>query len=173
MNRPICSIVLLALCGAILAAAPCAADTEHAIGFGFHYLTVLEDIRPELDEDGISYVLSYRFRPVEYVGIQAEFEVYPDEFLGLEDPIVFPQGFFMLGKTVYVGAGLGLMYYDGEFSSSPTGILRAGLDLELVPHLSVNLHANYLFTEWNDLEDVDQDIDTDTITLGAAARITF
>lgn len=173
MKRPICSIVLSALFGALLAAAPCAADTEHAIGFGVHYLRALEDIRPELDEDGISYALSYRFRPVEYVALQAEFEVYPDEFLGLQDPVVFPQGFFMLGKAVYAGVGVGVMYYDSEFSSSATGILRAGLDLELVPHFSINLHANYLFTDWSDLEDVDQDIDSDTITLGAAARITF
>ncbi len=173
MNRPIFSIALLTLFGVLFVATPGMAESEHGIGIGVHYLKTLDDIAGEIDEDGISYVVSYRLKPAEYFALQAELEIFPDEFLGMTESMLAPQGFIMLGKTVYVGAGVGVMYYDGEFANSAFGILRAGLDLELVPHFSVNIHANYLFTEWNDLQDVDEDIDTDTVTLGAAARITF
>lgn len=51
--------------------------------------------------------------------------------------------------------------------------LRAGFDIHLLPYIFLDINANYRFEDWDDISDVDEDISTDTITLGAAVRIQF
>lgn len=172
--RPIGLTCLVAVLAAVFVSPLCSmAESQHGVGLGVHYLKTIDDIDGDFDEDGLSYVASYRFKPVDLLAIQAEIEMYPDEFLGLRERMFAPQGLLILGKAIYVGAGIGVTYYDGDFSSEPFFLLRAGLEIELLPSFSIDIHGNYMFTEWNDLDEVDDDLDTDTITIGAAARITF
>jgi len=173
LSRLVGSIGLIAMVSMVFAAMPCAAEIEHGIGVGVHYLKAIGDIDSDFDEDGLSYVVSYRFRPVELLALQVEVEMYPDEFLGLEERMFAPQGLLVLGKVIYIGAGIGVTYYDGDFANDPFFMFRAGLELELLPSFSIDIHGNYMFTEWDDLDESGRDIDSDTITLGAAARISF
>ena len=54
--------------------------------------------------------------------------------------------------------------------NEPFFALRAGLNLELLPRIFVDISANYRFNDTAELKDEDTDIDTDTIFLGAALR---
>ena len=47
--------------------------------------------------------------------------------------------------------------------------MRAGLDLEVLPGLHLDISGNYCFNDTADLKDSHSDIDT--ISLGAALRI--
>ena len=60
-----------------------------------------------------------------------------------------------------------------RFSKDPFFVLRAGLNLELLPSLFFDFNVNYRFEEWKDLQDRDTRIDSDTVMLGAALRFAF
>ena len=66
-----------------------------------------------------------------------------------------------------------IFYTDGEFSDDPFFVLRAGFDIEVLPSLRLDLNANYHFTDFESISTVDEDVDTDTITLGAMVRFEF
>jgi hypothetical protein len=59
---------------------------------------------------------------------------------------------------------------DGDFADDPFYALRAGLNLELLPSVFVDISANYRFNDSAQFEGDDTDIDTDTVFLGAALR---
>jgi opacity protein-like surface antigen len=84
-----------------------------------------------------------------------------------------PEGYVILGSTIYAGAGVGILYANGDFDTKPFYALRAGLDLELLPQLYVDVNVNYRFAEWTNLSAMSHDINADTTTLGAALRLKF
>ncbi len=50
--------------------------------------------------------------------------------------------------------------------------LRAGLDLEVLPAVYLDLNANYRFEQWG-FDNITNHISTDTVTLGAIVRLEF
>ncbi len=82
-----------------------------------------------------------------------------------------PEAFVLVGGTIYAGAGVGIYYSDGVFNNSPFFMLRAGLDISILPFLSLDINANYRFNDWGSLDS--SDLDTDTIRLGAALRFSI
>jgi len=144
------------------------------IGVGAHYWRAVEDIDvDDVDDNGFSYLGSVRYRLASLLAVQAELEVFPEDFMGLEDEVYSPQGMVILGNVIYAGLGIGTYYYDGEFADDPFYILRAGLDLELIPRVHIDINGNYQFTDFESLKDIHENVDTDTVTLGAAVRIAF
>ncbi|NLB05738.1 MAG: hypothetical protein GX835_02025 [Desulfobulbaceae bacterium] len=97
-------------------------------------------------------------------------ELLPDRF---DEDAVAPAAWFLLGKTLYAGAGIGIVNSDGDFADEPFFALRAGLNLELLPSLYADLSVNYRFNDEADLDDDDRNIDTDTLFLGAAVRFSL
>ncbi len=147
-----------------------AADSAHRIGAGANYWVCIDDIDVDnVDEDGFSYLVSYQYRPT-LVGLQADVEFLPDLFG--EDAIA-PAAYLVVGKTIYAAAGAGIVNLDGEWADEPFLALKAGLDLEILPGLFLDLSASYRFNSETDLEEAVDAIDTDTVFLGAAARIGF
>lgn len=145
-----------------------AEDSVHRIGAGANYWTVLEDIDVEnVDEDGFSYFASYQYRPT-LIGLQADLEFLPDRFG--EDAIA-PAAYLLLGKAIYAAAGAGILNLDGEWADDPFFALKAGLDLEVLPHVFLDVSASYRFDPETELEDAVDNIDTDTVFLGAAVRL--
>ncbi|HEY8241618.1 MAG TPA: hypothetical protein VIH35_09235, partial [Kiritimatiellia bacterium] len=62
-------------------------------------------------------------------------------------------------------------YFDGDFADEPNYYLRAGLDLEALPGLFLDISARYIVQDIEEVdEEVDHNIDFDTITLGANLR---
>lgn len=145
---------------------------SHQIGGGVHYWQAVENIdTDDIDKNGLSYLASYRYNPATLFALQLEFEVFPKGFMGLRDDVYSPQGMIVLGSVLYAGLGVGTYYYDGDFADDPFYILRAGVDLEVLPRVHVDVNGNYQFTDFASLKDIEDNVDTDTITLGAAIRI--
>ena len=157
-----------------LALAPAALAGTHRIGVGANYWKTLDDIEVEdftnIDETGLSWIASYQYVPKGIFKIEVDLEYYPS--LGEEGKAFWsPEAFVLVGGTLYAGVGIG-DYYNGDvFSDKPFFMLRAGLDFAILPFLSLDINANYRFNNWD--KDVADDIDTDTIRLGAALRFSL
>ena len=147
-----------------------AADSVHRIGAGANYWSCIDDIDvDEVNEDGFSYFASYQFRAA-WIGLEANVEFLPDMFG--EDAIA-PVGYLLVGKAIYAAAGVGIVHFDGEWAEEPFYALRAGLDLEVLPSIFLDISASYRFNSETELENAIDDIDTDTVFLGAAVRLGF
>ena len=146
---------------------------SHRLGVGAHYWKAVKDIDVEdVKKDGFSWVASYQYKP-EWVGLELDVEWFEKGFGGSEKDVFQPQAYVILGKAIYGAAGVGGYYSDGEFKKDPFFAFRVGLDLELLPMLNIDINANYRFEKWDDLSTEGKEVNTDTITLGAAARLTF
>ena len=138
------------------------------IGVGANYWTAVDDIDVDnIDDDGFSYTLTYQYWP-EYLGFEVDFEMLPDKY---GEKAFAPQAFILLGKNVYGGAGIGIEYRDSELADEPFFAFRAGLNLEVLPHIWCDIYATYRFNESADMDDEDTDIDSDTVFLGATVLL--
>ena len=147
-----------------------AADSVHRLGAGANYWSCIDDIDvDDVDEDGFSYFASYQFRAT-LIGLEADVEFLPDMF---GQDAIAPSAYLLLGKAIYAAAGIGIINFDGEWADDPFFAFKAGLDLELLPSLFLDISACYRFNSRFDFEDSMHKIDTDTVFLGAAARIGF
>lgn len=168
MKKRILMTILAALAATGLSAG--AFDTGHRIGGGVNYWTALDDVDvDDIDDDGFGYVLSYQYRG-DLLGVGVDVEMLPDRFG--EDSYA-PQAYLLLGRTIYAGAGIGIVNTDDEWADDPFFSFRAGLSLEVLPHVNLDVYGQYRFESDEELEDEATDIDTDTIYLGAALRITL
>jgi hypothetical protein len=146
------------------------AAVEHRLGAGGHYWAVVDDIEVDnIDEQGIAWFLSYQLRPAGLVALEVDFEFLPDDFAGAAEPVYAPQAYVLVGGAIYAGVGIGSYYSDGRFAKDPFYALKAGLDLEVLPSVHLDISGNYRFTEWDD--SVTEDIGTDTVTIAVAARV--
>ncbi|OGV60943.1 MAG: hypothetical protein A2498_07370 [Lentisphaerae bacterium RIFOXYC12_FULL_60_16] len=146
---------------------------EHFIGGGAHYFKTIDAIDNddgEFDENGLAWVVSYQYQFGAIFKIQADLELLPEDYAGSPEKVWAPQAFLLLGRGLYAGLGVGTLYSDGEWADKPFYAIRAGLDLELLPRLHLDINANYYFNDWDSVNTLDEDVDSDTITIGAAAR---
>ncbi|MDA0990853.1 MAG: hypothetical protein O3A51_08890 [Verrucomicrobia bacterium] len=159
------------LMAATLATLPAhAGDSENRLGVGVHYWVAVDDVKIDtVDEDGLAWMFSYQIRPEGLLSAEIGLEILPDNFAGSPDTVYAPQAFALLGSDIYAGVGVGIYYADGDFADDPFFIFRAGLDVEILPQITVDIYGDYRFTEWDNT--VTQNIDTDTVTLAAAVRL--
>ena len=140
---------------------------EHRIGGGANYWVAVDDIdNDDIDDDGFSYLASYQYW-MDFLGVELDMEILPDRF---GETAYAPEAYLLLGGTIYGGVGIGLVRSDGSFADDPFYAIRAGLNLELLPSVFVDISANYRFNDSAQFEGDDTDIDTDTVFLGAALR---
>ena len=159
--------VLLVLLVAVPAAL--AEESGHRLGVGANYWIALDDLSSDVDENGFSYLLTYQWRPG-LLGLQLDGEILPDRF---GEDAYAPAAYLLLGKAIYAAVGIGIVNQDGEWADDPFFALKAGLDLEVLPRIYLDLSASYRFDAETDLGDAFDAIDTDTVFLGAAARFGF
>jgi hypothetical protein len=149
------------------------ADAAHRFGIGANYWKTLDDIDvDDVDEDGFSWLASYQYRPG-LLGLGLEVEWFEKGFGGASKDVYAPQAYLILGGVLYAAAGIGTYYTDGEWADDPFYAFRVGLDLKLLPSLHLDINANYRFENWDSLNDRNKDIDSDTVTLGAAVRLAW
>lgn len=146
---------------------------EHSFGFGARYWKTLDDLDSvsefeDIDENGYSLVGSYRFQPRGLFSLQFDLERYDEGFGGADDDAWAPQALVLFGHGLYVGAGAGVLFADvlGESTSDPFYLARGGFEFAVLPHLSVDIYANYITDAYDEVTD----FDSDAITLGATAR---
>jgi hypothetical protein len=143
-------------------------EGSHRLGAGVNYWTAISDINIDnIDDNGFSYVFSYQYKG-EWLGVGVDGEILPNRF-GQDS--YAPQVYMLLGKAIYGGAGIGWIYSNDEFMDDPFFSFRVGLDLEVLPHIHLDIYGQYRFESTQDLENQTTDIDTDTVFLGAAVRI--
>ncbi len=168
MRQVLAALLILALFPAFAVA------QQNRIGAGAHYWKTLDTIDDDnFDEDGVAWVVSYQRKGGEWTKLEFDFEVLPEGYGGSTNNAFSPQLFVLIGSGIYIGAGIGIDYLGDEFADEPFYILRLGVDLPLLPSLFLDVNANYRFMEFQDIETLDETIDTDVITLGAQLRLQF
>lgn len=146
------------------------AHGAHRLGVGANYWTALDSIKvDDVDDDGFSYLITYQYRPG-LLGLQLDFEFLPDRF---GKDAYAPAAYVVLGRSIYIAAGAGIVHQDGDWADDPFYAFKAGLDLQLLPRISFDLGASYRFDSKMDLGDAVDAIDTDTLFLGLAVRFAF
>ena len=173
--RVFCVMLTCGLMAGAVLAAP-AASERHRIGGGVHYWRTVEELDAadfDVDEDGIAWLVSYQYLAGEYFKLELDVEFLPADFVGIQDDTLAPQAFALLGAGLYGGLGVGTFYTDSNFADDPFYVIRAGFDIEVLPAVRLDINANYHFADFDSISDVDDNVDTDTVTLGAMLRIAF
>jgi hypothetical protein len=148
-------------------------ETLHRLGIGAQYWTTVDSIDTEnINEDGFSGIVSYQLIPTSMLKLEFDLEVAPDGIILPDKTAWAPEAYLIIGRGLYAGLGIGIWYADDKFMEEPFYALRAGVDLEILPSVYLDINGNYRFNNWN-YEEIKEDIDGDTITLGAIVRIEF
>ncbi len=171
--KPLCCILL---CGVVVVFG-CAieADAAHRFGGGLHYWRSLEkDLEKDgVDESGIAALVSYQYQMLNFLTFDATLEFSGDGYAGATKSVVSPQAYLLIGRAIYGGVGAGVQYSDGEFGEQPFLVARAGLDLEILPAIFLDINAKYRVEQWG-FEAIEGDaVDVNLVTVGAALRIEF
>ena len=172
MNRRL--LLAVAIIGSFTLAQGVRAESAHRLGIGANYWVMLDDIDVDkVEKNGISWLITYQYEAASILKLEADLEVFPDGFQGIEDTAYAPEFYLVVGSWIYGAAGIGLLYADGDFADDPFYALRAGVDLEIIPQFCLDVNVNYRFTEWGNASDVAADLSASTMTLGAALRVEF
>jgi len=145
-------------------------SAEHRLGGGANYWMAIDDIdTSNVDDKGFSFLASYQYW-TDFVGLEANVEFLPDRF---GESAFAPEAYILVGRSLYAGLGIGMIYSDGSFADEPFFALRAGLNLELISGLYLDISGNYRFNDSAEMNNEATDIDTDTVFLGAAVRLSL
>ena len=147
------------------------AQAETSLGLGARYFQTIDSLEKPFEESGLAPLISLRTDLGALLRLQVDGVLYPEGYAGSRDDVFSPQAFLLLGSGLYAGLGVGTLYANSDFADSPFFIARAGLDIALFPGLHLDINANYEFAEWDGINELDENVDTDTVTLGAALRI--
>lgn len=164
MKRGILLLTLLT----VLIAGPAAA--EHRIGFGVHHWQTVDDLADDgfegIEDEGTSGIVSYQYMPEGIFSLELDLEYFADGFAGSTEEAFSPQAYLLVGHGLYAGAGVGVTHSDGE-TSDMFYAAKIGFDISILPRLSLDVNANYRFDDW----DLIDEVETDTVTLGALIRL--
>ena len=148
-------------------------DNVHRFGGGIHYWKSLEDIIIEgVDEEGLAVLLSYQYQMLRFFTIEPMFEFLGSGYAGAEEAVLAPQIYLLVGRGIYAGGGIGLHFTGGKAADNPFFGLRVGLDVEIFPTIFLDINANYRSETWG-FGKIHEDIQLNTITLGAIVRFEF
>jgi Outer membrane protein beta-barrel domain len=148
-------------------------EAQHRLGAGVNYWVAVDKFEDEdLDDKGFGGIISYQYLFGGLFRVEADLEILQEGYAGARDTVYTPMGYFIIGRGLYAGLGLGLGYSGGEWADEPFYALRAGLDINILPKFYLDINANYRFIDWK-FDELKEDIDLDTITLGAVVRFEF
>lgn len=149
------AVIVAALCQTVSA-------DPHRVGGGVHYWRAVTDGVADFEASDLAIVISYQYATPALLKFGADLEI----FTGADETIFAPYVHALVGAGIYGGIGIGTAYYDGDFSDVIFN-LRAGLDLELIPSIHLDLNVNYPFDDFDQVSD----FDVDNLTLALVARI--
>lgn len=171
MKRRILTMVFILI--GLAAAHVAEAETDYRLGLGGQYWTTISSIDAEnINKDGFSGIISWQIVPSSLIKFELDFEVAPDGIILPDKTAYAPQAYFLIGKGLYAGVGMGIWYADDRFMDEPFYALRCGIDLEILPSIFLDINGNYRFARWN-YDDIRGNISGDTITLGTILRVAF
>ena len=144
----------------------------HSFGAGAQYWKTVDEIDLDnVEEEGLSWIATYQYRPFWLAALEMDVEMLPDGFRGAPERVFAPQAYAILGKGLYAALGIGVYYTDGEFADDPFYAARAGVNVEVLPRLYLDAYGIYRFEQWEEIEELDEKIDSDTVMAGLALRI--
>jgi hypothetical protein len=164
--------VLLIAVAMALGSTAAASAAEHRFGIGELYWRSLDDLSSAgLKDNGVAPYLTYQYVPEGIFKFELDLEYYSKGFGGSDTVAYAPAAYVIAEFGIYVGVGAGVTVSDGleDNVSDPFYAARVGYDFAIIPRLHLDLNANYRADSFKELEDYDQD----SITFGAAARLTF
>lgn len=165
-------IMVAAVIGVLAAVQGGRAAGDSRLGVGVNYWTTVDNIDVnDIDENGSSWLITYQLRLAALLRLETDLEIFPSDFEGIHGTVYAPQAYLVVGMGLYAALGAGILYNDGDFADEMFYALRAGIELEIIPELYLDLNANYRFADGSSLSEIGHDIDGDTITLGAALRL--
>lgn len=142
------------------------------VGVGANYWYSLKDaVDNSFDEDGLGWMISTRWMFTDYLGLGFELERSPDNFVLLDKPMYAPSAHLIVGSGLYLGLGVGCYYYDGDFYENEWYNLRLGIKMKIIDPVVIDLNVNYRADSFDEVEDVVDNLDSQSLTLGAAIRI--
>lgn len=168
--------VLAALAASLMAADAMAGyGGDFELGVGATYWYSIDEAKDKsFDRDGLGWLISSRFPLSKAFAIGIEVEQSPDNFVFLDERLYLPSAYALIGDGIYCGLGIGTYYYDGDFYGDVWYALRAGFKVPLVGRaLVLDVNVNYRVEDWDGIKDADDDVDTDTLMVGAALRLVF
>ena len=172
MIRGQAAVVVVALVFCVLLVPMASAAIQ--VGAGAHYWTTVDNIDFEnVDEDGVSYYASVLLFAEYLLRVELDLEQLDAGYRGAEKTVYAPAAYVVLGKSLYVAAGIGGYFSDGDFHEDEFYALRVGFEMNLFHSVYLDVNANYRFDDWGDDDEVLKNIDTETVTLGGAIRLEF
>jgi hypothetical protein len=169
MKKSIIIFVILLL-GVVFTAQSSIAGS-HRLGVGWEFWQTVDDIDfDNYDDKGYSWMFTYQYKPG-LIGGQLDCQFSNQELGERTRNVISPQAFLILGGLLYGGVGIGANYTSDDWSD-PFYVLRLGLDFNIFSQFHLDINGNYRFENW-DYDEVEEDIDTDTINLGLALRYEF
>jgi hypothetical protein len=160
------AILLLILVPFIQSAA--VGEAGHRVGAGAHYFTTTEDIGGAFEDSGVIPFLSYQFLPHPMFRLEANLELFEDGYAGSRDDVFAPQLYLLGGAPVYGGVGIGYFLTNQESADSPFLALRVGYEYKISDALNLVVDASYIFDGWEGINEIDEDEESDTVTVGAS-----
>ncbi len=145
------------------------------LGAGATYWYSIDEAKDQsFDRDGLGWMVSSRIPLSDFFAIGLEVEQSPDNFVFLDKHLYLPAAYAILGNGIYGGIGIGTYYYDGDFYGDVWYALRAGFKVPILSDsLVLDVNVNYRVENWDDIKDVGDKVDTDTLMIGAALRLVF
>ena len=164
-----------------LAATLFVTEAMAAYGSGFeigagatYWYSIHEATDQKFDRDGLGWMISSRLPLSDFFAIGLEVEQSPKNFVFLEKHLYLPAAYAIIGNGIYAGLGVGTYYYDGDFYGDVWYALRAGFKVPLISDsLVLDVNVNYRAENWDDMKDITDKVDTDTLMIGAALRLVF
>ena len=148
-------LMITVLCQAVSA-------DPHRVGGGVHYWRSVTALDADFDDGDLAFAVTYQYATPALLKFEADLEIYT----GGEETMFAPYAHLLVGAGLYGGIGIGTAYFDGDFSDVIFN-LRAGIDLELIPSIHLDLSANYPFTELDQVSD----FDVDNLSLALFVRV--
>ena len=169
-------IAVAALAACLMAAETMAGNNgDFELGVGATYWYSIDEAKDQsFDRDGLGWMISSRIPLSKAFSIGLEVEQSPDNFVFLDERLYLPAAYALIGDGIYGGLGLGTYYYDGDFYGDIWYALRAGFKVPLLDNaLVLDVNVNYRVEDWDGIKDAGDDVDTDTLMIGAALRLVF
>lgn len=117
-------------------------------------------------------VFTFKLNPRNLLQFKADLDVLPQISATNTETVLLPQMFVAVGDDFYAGLGTHYLIEDGILIDDPQFSLRAGVDLEILPYIFLDISADYHFDDWRELKE-EEAFSKDDVVWGGALRIQF
>ncbi len=130
----------------------------------------INDFNPAAEQQAA--VFSFKLNPRNLLQFKAEMDLLPQDLTVNPESVLLPQMFVAVGDDLYAGLGTQYLIEDGILIDDPQFSLRAGVDLEILPYIFLDISADYRFDDWRELKEEDA-FSKEDVVWGGALRIQF